>query len=225
MKPYSFAAPAALALLLALAPSALLADSASVHWGSMNTKLLGKGDYVGVAYEFSPVPLLALQLRGGYADRFDRFTLRPPSTEGLSQLQIDLNNMIYGGLNSATSAQLKNFSVIPLEIGVVGRTSVFGLVGLYAGVGYGYYIVPAFKVASNSGIDYARNIDDISGWWGLLGVEGGMPNLKLFGEIKYTRAVARDIGIELEYMGYKSEYKTDLNLSGISYMIGVRMTW
>ena len=225
MKKHNFISSVALALFIALAPSSVRADGAGVYWGTMNTQLFGKGKVVGGIYEISPVPLLALQLRGGYARGFDKFNIKPPPADGLNAHELALNNMLFGGLNGANRAQMKNFTVVPIEVGVIGRTSVLGFAGVYAGVGYGYYIVPAFTVSSRSGIDHVKNVKDISGWWGLIGVEGGMPNVKLFAEMKYSRAISRDIDIELEYMGYKGSFNADINLSGVSYMIGVKLSW
>jgi len=222
---YAIAAPVFDIALLFSSFSAHADNSLSVYWGTMNTQLFGRGSIVGGALEFSPVPVVSLQLRGGYANDFDRFNINAPSTDGMSQYEKEISNLVFGSLENAGRAQLKNFSVIPLEIGLSGRTGFLDFLGVYTAFGYGYYVVPEFTVASRTGFEHAKKANNISGWWGLIGIEGGIPNLKLFAEVKYTRAVASDIEIELEYAGHKGILNANIDLSGFSYLAGVRLCW
>ena len=207
---------------LTLAPAAAQAGGASAYWGVMDTKLFGEGDYVGGSLELSILPLATFQLRGGFADNFKEFNIKAPSTAGLSAQEIKLNNDLFGG-SGATALQIKDFSVIPLEIGLLGRLPIFGFLSVYGGVGFGYYVVPEFTVASYSSSEYAKRYRDITGYWGVLGIEAGMPMVKLFAEVKYSKVVQRNIEIELEYMGYIGELNANIDLSGPSYLIGVRL--
>jgi len=200
-------------------------SSVSAFWGTMDTQLFGRGSIVGGALEFSPVPVASLQLRAGYANDFDRFNIKAPSTAGMSDYEAEISKLVFGSLENAGRAQLKNFSVIPLEIGLSGRAGFLDFLGVYTGFGYGYYIVPEFTVASRTGFEHAKKANNISGWWGLIGIEGGIPNLKLFAEVKYTRAVASDIEIELEYAGHKGILNANIDLSGFSYLAGIRLCW
>jgi len=200
-------------------------SSVSAYWGTMDTQLFGRGDIVGGALEFTPVPVVSLQLRAAYANNFEKFNITAPSTEGMPQYEAEISNIVFGGLESAGRAQLKDFTVIPLEIGLTGRAGFLDFLGVYTGFGYGYYVVPEFTVASRSGFEHAKKANNISGWWGLVGIEGGIANLKLFAEAKYTRAVARDIDIELEYAGHKGTLNANIDLSGFTYIAGVRLCW
>ena len=211
--------------MLASAPMASHADALSAYWGTMDTELLGKGDLVGGSFEFAPFPFVSIQLRGGYADGFEEFNIKAPSNEGLPAEQAFVNDQVFGQLGNAGRLELKDFSVVPLEIGLIGRVSLFGFFGVYAGAGYGYYIIPALEVGDSSGFKFSEDIKDISGYWGLIGVEVGIPSLKAFAEVKYSKIVADNIELELEYAGYKGNLTADIDLSGLTCMIGVRLQW
>ena len=215
----------ALLAALLLAPAATRASGISAYWGVMDTKLFGPGDYVGGSLEFSLLPLAAVQLRGGYADNFKEFNIKAPPTTGLSAYEIALNNELFG-VSGSTALEIKDFYVIPLEVGAIGRLPVLGFLSVYGGVGIGYYVVPEFTVTSrHTGTEYAKRFRDITGYWALLGVEAGFPMLKVFAEIKYSKIVQRDIEIELEHNGYIGNLKADIDLSGPSYLVGVRLQW
>ena len=211
--------------MLAFAPMAAHADALSVYWGTMDTELLGKGDLVGGSFEFAPLPFVSLQLRGGYADGFDEFNIKAPSSAGLSAEAAFVNDQVFGQLSKAGKLELKDFSVVPIEIGLIGRVSLFGFFGVYAGAGYGYYIIPALEIGESSGFEFSKDIKDISGYWGLVGVEVGIPSLKAFAEVKYSKIVADNIELEMEYAGYSGNLVADIDLSGITCMIGVRLQW
>jgi hypothetical protein len=209
----------------ALAPMSARASALSAYWGSMDTELFGKGDLVGGSLEFSPVPFMSIQLRGGYADGFDEFNIKTPPIAGMSSEEARISNLVFSQLDKASRMELKDFSIVPLEIGLIGRISMLGFFGVYGGGGYGYYVVPAFEVSNGSNSDYRKSLDDISGYWGLVGVEAGLPNLKLFAEAKFSKIKADDVEIELEYAGYKGNIVADIDLSGVTYLVGVRLQW
>lgn len=203
----------------------LRADTLAAYTGTMDTQLVGTGDIVGGIFEVELVPGLAIQLRGGYADSFGQLDLGtvnydnlPPETRGITQA-------ILNDLNSAGKVELEDFCIVPLEVGLVGRVPFLGFVWVYAGGGAGYYVVPAFDFASDGGFSASEDIDYFSGYWGLVGVEAGFPHLCLFAEAKYTKIVQKDIDIDVEYYGYTGTLTADVDLSGMSFLAGVRIKW
>lgn len=201
------------------------ADSLGAYVGTMDTQLLGAGDIVGGIFEFEPLPLVAIQFRGGYAGSFDQIDLGTVDYDNLPQSTQGATSSILNFLNSSGSVELEDFCVIPLEIGLVGKLPLFGFLGVYAGGGVGYYVVPAFDIASEGGFSASEDIDDISGYWGLVGIEAGFPSLCFFAEAKYTSIVEEDLDIEVEYAGYTGTLTADIDLSGMTYLAGVRLKW
>ncbi|MGI5868698.1 MAG: hypothetical protein ACOX9C_04540 [Kiritimatiellia bacterium] len=220
MKPRLFL----LALLCALTTGAAagVADTPSVwhaphlrynaiagYFGMMDTEMLGEGDIVGGSLEISPVPFFSLQLRASYADHF----------EGITEFAHDLLPHVRHTL------KIEEFSVVPLELGIVGRFPILPYVGIYGGGGWGYYVIPTFEAVSATDFSIAEDIDDISGWWWLLGAEAGLHPLYVFVEAKYTHIVADDYTVEVDYYGIKGTLKADIDLSGTMLLAGIRLKW
>ncbi len=201
------------------------ADSLGAYVGTMDTQLLGSGEIVGGIFEFEPLPFVAIQIRGGYANSFGKLDLGNINYDNLPSSTRWITEALLRNLNSAGEVELEDFCVIPLEIGLVGKLSLFGFAGVYAGGGVGYYVVPAFDIASEGGFSTSENIDDISGYWGLVGVEAGLPNLCIFAEAKYTHIIEEDLDIDVEYAGYSGTLTADVDLSGMSFLAGVRLKW
>ena len=187
----------------------LRADSLGFYKGTMDTEMLGEGDIVGGIFEFSPLPYISLQFRAGYADGFEKLDLAVPG--------LDL------GFDDALT--LEDLCIIPLEIGLVGRLPVAGFIGIYLGGGWGYYVIPAFDIASENGFSASEDLDDISGYWGLVGIEAGFPKLCIFAEAKYTHIFQEEYEIDIAYLGYDGTITTDIDLSGITLLAGVRLKW
>ncbi len=201
------------------------AGSLGAYMGSMDSKLLGSGEIVGGILELDPVPFVSIQLRGAYADSFDKIDLGRINLDNLPESSRLPTQQMLAQLDLASQFELEDFCIIPLEIGLIGRFSFLGFVGAYVGGGVGYYVVPAFDVVSKDGFSVSKDIADISGWWGLIGVEAGIPNLCLFAEAKYTHIVKKDLEIEIDYGGYNGVLTADLDLSGMMYLLGVRVKW
>lgn len=202
----------------------LRADSLGIYKGTMDTEMLGKGDIVGGIFEFSPLPLISIQLRAGYADAFEKLDFAATGLETLYEFYPTAAAvMTEKGMDE--TLMVDDFCVIPLEIGLVGRVPFAGIFGVYLGGGWGYYVIPAFDIASEGGFSASEDIDDIAGYWGLVGVEAGLPNLCVFAEAKYTHIVEEDYEIDIEYHGYEGTVTADIDLSGMTLLAGLRLKW
>lgn len=201
------------------------AGSLGAYMGSMDSKLLGSGEIVGGILELDPVPFVSIQLRGGYASTFDKIDFGTINLDNLPESSRLPTQQMLAHLDLANQFELEDFCVIPLEIGLVGRFSFLGFVGAYVGGGVGYYVVPAFNVVSENGFSVSKDIADISGWWGLVGVEAGLPNLCIFAEAKYTNMIKKGLEIEVEQGGYSGTLTADIDLSGMTYIAGIRVKW
>lgn len=206
-------------------------SSIGAFMGTMDTEMLGKGDVVGGTFEWTPLPFISLHLRGGYADGFDGIEdlanyLLPPIQSKLNAFSAipgfssaDLVNQFKSDL------KLEDFSVVPLEIGLVGRFPVTSYFNIYAGGGWGYYVIPTFEALSGDHASIAEDIGDISGGWFLAGAELGLHPVYLFAEVKYTHIVANDFEIEINKHGFNGTLTADLDLSGTSILGGLRLKW
>ena len=205
--------------------SASHAGSLGAYTGSMDSKLLGSGKIVGGILELDPLPLVSIQFRGGYASSFDKIDFGTINVDNLPEESRLPTQQLLANLDLASQFKLEDFCVIPLEVGLVGRFSILGFIGAYVGGGVGYYVVPGFTVVSKDGFSVAKDIADISGWWGLIGVEAGLPNLCIFAEAKYTHIVKERLDIDIEYGGYNGVLTADIDLSGMAYVAGIRVKW
>lgn len=205
--------------------SAARADSLGAYYGIMDTELLGKGDIVGGVFEFDAMPLVSIQLRGAYADSFEELDDLGGMIKSLNAEYPQLAQLASSyGLNSH-DLEIDDFCIIPLEAGIVAKFSLLGTIGVYAGGGAGYYVVPAFDIISSGGFSASQDIDNIVGYWGLVGVEAGPPGISLFAEAKYTHIKDGGLEMEIDYLGYKGTLTADINLSGFTYLVGLRLKW
>lgn len=216
---------AATAAALVTMASAAKADSLGAYYGSMDTEMLGKGDIVGGVFEFDALPLISIQLRGGYADSFEELNDLDGMINGLNASYPQLAYLAsYYGVDRY-KLEMEDFCIIPLEVGLVGRFTLLGTIGAYAGGGAGYYVIPAFDIISSGGFSASQDIDNIVGYWGVVGIEAGPPSIAIFAEAKYTHIKEDDLEIEVDYMGYKGKLSADIDLSGVTYLVGLRFRW
>lgn len=215
---------ATIAITTCLATS-IHAGSIGAYYGVMDTDLLGSGDIVGGVLEMDILPFTSIQLRGGYANSFGKISLGKIKLDSLSDETRDITETILREFDRAGRFQLEDFYVIPIEVGVVGRLSILGFVGIYAGTGIGYYIIPSFDVTSKGGHSLSESVDNPFGYWGLIGIEAGLPFVSLFAEVKYTHILKKDLEIDFEYAGRTGTLNADIDLSGMTYLIGARLKW
>lgn len=179
------------------------------YFGTMDTEMLGSGEIVGGALELSPIPFFSLQLRGGYADQF----------EGTEDFASEILPQI------RTTLEIDEFSVVPLEIGIIGRFPITPFLNVYAGGGWGYYVIPTFEAVAAEEFSVSEDIDDISGGWWLVGAEAGLHPIYVFVEAKYTHIVANDYTVDVDYQGFRGQLTADIDLSGMMMLAGVRLKW
>lgn len=201
------------------------AGSVGAYFGKMDTDLMGEGKIVGGFLEFDVLPLTSLQFRAGYADAFKKIALGRINMSNLSDQDRRIAENLFTEINRTDRFQLDDFCIIPLEVGLVGRLSFLGFFGIYGGAGVGYYVIPAFDIIAEGGFSASENIDDLTGYWLLAGVEAGLPVVSVFAEVKYTRILKDDLEIEIEYFGHKGTLTADINLSGFMALIGARIKW
>ena len=197
-----------LAATTVLLTASSYADSLGGFVGTMNTKNLGTGSAVGAIFRLDIAPLVSLELRGAYVDEFD----------AIGNMETALSELHLGDL------KLDDFCVVPLEIGPVVQISVLDMLGFYVGGGYGYYYIPAFDLMSENGYSAEESSGSVNGWWAVAGVEAGLPNISLFAEVKYTHIVDT-LETNFEFGGYGFNVHTDLDLSGLSALVGIRLKW
>lgn len=202
------------------------ANTLGAFKGIMQTEMLGDGDIVGGMFEFEILPQVSIQFRGAYADSFEELDDVSGMIDELSTVIPDLNYWASYYNLDAYSVELENFCIVPLELGLIARVPLpANPVTFYAGGGVGYYVIPAFDVIASGGFSAEEDIDNIFGYWGLVGVEAGIPNLCVFAEAKYTDIAEESLEFDVDMLGYKGTLSADIDLSGMTYLVGVRLKW
>lgn len=198
--------------LAAAAAAALLPLSASAaglgaYGGVMDTELLGDSTVFGAQVELDFAPCVSVLVRGGYAGDFD-----------------DLSISSEKGVPSVRGVDL---ALVPVELGALIRPpELFGFLGIYAGGGAGWYFVPGFDVKSGDRlVAETEDIDDLIGWWALAGIEAGVPNFHVFAEVKYAHAVDDDLEVDFRNVRDRGNLSIDMDLTGVSVLVGVRVSW
>ena len=190
--------------------------------GSMDTETFGKGFAAGAQVEVGTVPWVSLLLRGGYAGGFDDVTLRDAGfTAGANARKI-LQRV---GADSA-AAEMEDFGLVPLEVGLVLRpTALFGVIGVYAGAGAGYYYLPGFDIVDRGAKISTDEASDLFGWWALAGADIGISFFHVFAEAKYTSAKNDDETFDIDWHGAAGAVRGDIDLTGLTVLGGIRFEW
>lgn len=197
-------AVAAAVLLLPTSASALV--SVGVDIGAMDTESFSTGVESGLRIELGGDNLGVL-FRIGHADGFDEFEPKNKDTHGDAWRH---------------HRHADEFSIIPLEVGLVLRTPSIAGFRFYGGAGVGYYFID-FEDNEWYG-DTHDDVDDVFGWWALGGVEFGVAPVEFFLEAKYTGASEKeDVYFRDHISRLEQREKVDVDLSGVSVLAGVRI--
>ena len=194
-----------LTLLVLLAAASARAAGAGVWAAKMDTDALGDSLAYGAQLEFDFLPCVSLLLRGGYANDFDEFKF----------------------VGSSGTLVADDLAIVPVEAGLILRPPpLFGLVGVYAGAGAGWYGIPGFDVKSGrKTVAETDDVTDLVGWWASAGVEVGVPAFRVFGEVKYQSAEEKDLDIEFKDRRDIGNLRADMDLAGVTFLAGVRFAW
>lgn len=211
--------------MITWAATSIHASSIGAYYGVMDTDLLGSGNIVGGILEIDLLPFTSLQFRGGYADSFGKISLRKIKLDRLPDDTRHVAETLLRDLDRSGYFKLDDFCIVPLELGVIGRLSMFEFIGVYAGAGLGYYIIPSFDVTSKGSSSLSKSVDNPFGYWFLVGAEAGLPIFSLFAEVKYTHILKEDLKIDVEYAGQTGTLTADINLSGVMFLVGARLKW
>ena len=171
----------ALTLLVLLAAVAARAAGIGAYVGKMDTDALDESLVYGAQLEFDFFPCVSLLVRGGYANDFDEFKF----------------------VGSSGTLVADDLAIVPAEAGLMLRPPpLFGLVGVYAGAGAGWYGIPGFDVKS-----------------------GGVPAFRVFGEVKYQSAEEKDLDIDFKDRHDIGNLRADMDLTGVTLLAGIRIAW
>lgn len=179
-------------------------------YGKMDTDALGKSDaYYGGMIDIDTVPMIKLRLGAGYAADFEK----------VDRLSF-LNN-----IDTAEHLRfnLEDICIVPLEVGLLAKIDL-EFIGIYAGVGYAYYVIPEFSVTSDRRKTHC-DLGDVSGYWGVLGAEIGIGGVCVFAEAKYTGLEKEKTDFNITYGNFTYNHKLELDLSNVAYVVGVRLKW
>ena len=103
---------------------------------------------------------------------------------------------------------------------------LFGILGVYAGGGVGWYGIPGFDVKSGrKTVAETDDVTDLVGWWAAAGLEIGVPAFRVFGEVKYQSAEEKDLDIEFKDRRDMGNLRADMDLAGVTLLAGVRFAW
>lgn len=195
----------ALPLLLLLAAVAARAAGIGAYVGKMDTDALDESLVYGAQLEFDFFPCVSLLVRGGYANDFDEFKF----------------------VGSSSTLVADDLAIVPAEAGLMLRPpALFGLVGLYAGGGAGWYGIPGFDVKSGRKVvAETDDVTDLVGWWASAGVEIGVPSFRVFGEVKYQSAEEKDLDIDFKDRRDMGSLRADMDLTGVMLLAGIRIAW
>ena len=194
-----------LLLLSLLAAASVRAAGIGAYAGKMDTDALGESLVYGAQLEFDFFPCVSLLVRGGYAADFDDYRF----------------------VGSSGTLVADELSIVPAEAGLMLRPPpLFGLIGVYAGAGAGWYGIPGFDVrADGRTVAETDDVTDLVGWWASAGVEIGVPAFRVFGEVKYQSAEEKDLDIEFRDRADMGNLSADMDLTGVTLLAGVRIAW
>ena len=194
-----------LVLLVLLAAASARAAGAGVWAAKMDTDALGDSLAYGAQLEFDFFPCVSLLVRGGYANDFDEFRF----------------------VGSSGTLVADDLAIVPVEAGLMLRPPpLFGLVGVYAGGGAGWYGIPGFDVKSGKKtVAETDDVTDLVGWWVSAGLEVGVPAFRVFGEVKYQSAEEKDLDIEFKDRRDIGNLRADMDLEGVTFLAGIRIAW
>ena len=195
----------ALTLLVLLAAGAARAAGIGAYVGKMDTDALGDGAVYGAPLEFDFFPCVSLLVRGGSANGFDEFKF----------------------VGSSGTLVADELAIVPAEAGLMLRPPpLFGLVGVYAGAGAGWYGIPGFDVKSGrKTVAETDDVTDLVGWWASAGLEIGVPSFRVFGEVKYQSAEEKDLDIDFKDRHDLGNLRADMDLTGVTLLAGIRIAW
>ena len=195
----------ALLLLSLLAAVSVRAAGIGAYVGKMDTDALEDSLVYGAQLEFDFFPCVSLLVRGGYAGEFDDFKF----------------------VGSSGTLVSDDLAIVPVEAGLMLRPpALFGLIGVYAGAGAGWYGIPGFDVlADGRTVAETDDVTDLVGWWASAGVEIGVPSFCVFGEVKYQSAEEKDLEIEFRDRRDMGNLRADMDLTGVTLLAGVRFSW
>lgn len=195
----------ALLLLALLVSVSARAAGVGAYAGKMDTDALGDSTVYGAQLEFDFFPCVSLLVRGGYASDFDEFKF----------------------VGESGTLVADDLSIVPVEAGLLLRPpALFGLVGVYAGGGAGWYGIPGFDVRSGrKTVAETDDVTDLVGWWASAGLEIGVPAFRVFGEVKYQSAEEKDLDIEFRDRRDMGNLRADMDLTGVTLLAGVRIAW
>ena len=197
----------AAAALFLLPSSASAFGSIGVDVGAMETESFSSGFSTGVRAELGG-DNLAVFLRLGHADGFDEFDPKDRGTYGKAWER---------------HRHADEFSVIPLECGLLLRTPDLAGFRLYGAGGVGYYFV---DFADNKWFGDTRDDVGTFGWWALGGVEYGFDMLAFYLEAKYTAASEKEDVYLYDWVSHTERRgRVDVDLSGVSILFGVRLAF
>ena len=195
----------ALLLLALLASVSARAAGIGAYVGKMDTKALDESLVYGAQLDFDFVPCLSLLVRGGYANDFDDYRF----------------------VGSSGTLVADDLAIVPVEAGLLLRPPMlFGILGVYAGGGVGWYGIPGFDVRSGGKVvAETDDVTDLVGWWASAGLEIGVPSFRVFGEVKYQSAEEKDLDIEFRDRRDMGSLRADMDLKGVTLLAGVRFAW
>lgn len=194
-----------LLLLFLLVSVSARAAGVGAFVGKMDTKALDESLVYGAQLEFDFFPCVSLLVRGGYAGDFDDYKF----------------------VGSSGTLVSDDLAIIPVEAGLMLRPpALFGLVGVYAGAGAGWYGIPGFDVvADGRTVAETDDVTDLVGWWAAAGVEIGVPSFHVFGEVKYQDAEEDKLDIEFKDRRDMGNLRADMDLAGVTFLAGIRFDW
>lgn len=205
-----------LALLFGIVSNAQAGLSLAGLYGTMDTDAFDKGDYYGAQLECGLGPISAV-LRGGYASNFESLDFEKSGMISSPTMSNFLDSL---GINPKY-AKFDDFGIVPIEAGAIVRFPLLGnFVDIYGGGGVGYYFIPGVKARSSLFSFETDDIDDLWGGWACVGVEASLTIVHVFAEAKYTWASAEK---EIVYNGKDLGSSLDIDLSGMSFLVGLRL--
>ncbi len=195
-----------LPLLVLLAAVSARAAGAGAYVGKMDTDALGDSLVYGAQLEFDFFPSVSLLVRGGYASDFDEYKF----------------------VGSSGTLVAEDLTIVPVEVGLMFRPMelAFNEFGVYVGGGAGWYGIPGFDVRSDRAVvAETDDVTDLLGWWVAAGVEFGTTGIHLFGEVKYQCAEEKDLDIEFKNRADMGNLRADMELTGVTFLAGIRFDW
>ena len=181
------------------------------YYGYASPADLGDGDTYGLHMDFDFSPNFSARMGFGYMSGFEVKNYDNDSFIGYIGKEFMLDDIDIGCF----------------EMGVIFKTNpLLDVLTFYCGAGFCSYYIPDIDIRGrNRWEDTTVEFDPTFGFWGCVGIEAGLPNFKVFVEVKGTWADNPDVKIAVYDWFYEYHGDVAIDLTNVQTIAGAKFVF